>query len=231
MNDIIIRFAESDLSDAGRTLLNLVRGQNSHLAALLAPNADLVVYAELSGHPDSDDIVTVQVVDRLSWGERARRYGVQGLSPAAWRGRDERGMSELGEPDRDGDRFPIPSEKYIAAVEGFFEGETIPGRTRFEVPDAIVARVRRGELSGAAAWNALATEFEAWCESGGFIPWRNPDWITQTEAAELAGVALTTIRNAVRDGRLRAWTDPAENNSQRATRVSHADTLARRWGR
>lgn len=222
-SETIIRFAESDLSEAGRRLLALVRGQSSHLAALLEAKAGRVYAVLDDGGVDSDDAVVVWVTDSLSFTERARRFGVAGLPPHA-----QRTPPEFGAPDPDGERFPLPTEEYIASVERFYAGASAPGRRRWEPPAAIVRQVRRGELSGAAAWNALADAFFAWCQAGGFAAWRNPDWITQTEAAARAGVPLTTIRNAVRDGRLTSWTDPEEPNPQRATRVD-AEEVERHW--
>lgn len=59
------------------------------------------------------------------------------------------------------------------------------------------------------------------------IVWlRQDQLITVTEAAELRGVSVQAISNAVRDGRLRRYVDPDEPNPQRQTLVSRDEVDA-----
>lgn len=90
-------------------------------------------------------------------------------------------------------------------------------------------RIRKGELSGTAVINAIGAELRQWLADGKFTVWVNPDWVSQTEAARAVSVAATTIRNAVRDGRLQTWRDTSEPNPRKQTRV-RLSQVKRIWG-
>lgn len=198
MKSVIIKIREADLNDNGRRLLALARHQDRHLAAILAPR-DGVIYAELNDE-DTDDILRVRVDDQLGHAERARRFGRAGRSPAS-----------------------------VEQQEAMFGAHAMTPATRrtWFVPGPLIARARREPDAGAAIINDAGAALGAWCEEGGFTPWRDPDWISQTEAAQLAGVSAAAVRNAVADGRLSRWEDPDEPNPQRRTRVRRSEVLTR----
>lgn len=216
---LTVKFREDQLSDDGRFVLNAVRGQSPHMAMLLQERGG-VVYADFfdSDALGSDDVVFVRVKSILSFRERALKYGIEALDPVEWSGK-------LGPQGH-----PIPKEDYIDELETYY-GEDINRKQphRFEVPASLVRRVRRGQMGGAEAWNAFAEALMDYCRQGSFEIAASDDWITQTEAAELAGVPHSTIRSAVQKGQLRTWQDPAEANPQRRTRVSRQEVITK-WG-
>ena len=218
-----ISFNINDLTDNGRHLLAAVTSQSRHLATILAPR-DGRIDADVADGGDSDDVICVRVTDRLTWAERARRYGVSGLD-ASQVARDADGRPILISA---AEHAYLPTEEHIAGVERAW-GEVLRNTRLWEVPHDIVRRVRRDELAGADAWNAIAAAFVAWCAAGDFEVVISDDWITQTEAAALFGVTNNAVRQAVIRGSLPAWEDWREPNRQRCTRVSRA-AAARLWG-
>lgn len=216
-----ISFNINDLTDNGRHLLAAVTSQSRHLALILAPR-DGRIDADIADGGDSDDVIRVRVTDRLTWGERARRYGVEALDPA-YVARDE-----TGRPIRRPEGY-LPTKDCIREIEAFY-GDALADRNSrlWEVPRDIVRRVRRGALSGADAWNAIADAFVAWCDEGQFKVVIGDDWITQTEAAAEFGVTNNAVRQAVARGSLPSWEDWREPNPQRRTRVSRS-TAAQIW--
>lgn len=222
--DTAIKFHADDLTDNGRHLLAAVTSQSRHLATLLRPR-DGVVHADIAGHPDSDDVVRVVVQDILSYADRARRFGVEGLDAAnVLRDAD-------GRPVRAAQGNYVPTNRFIANVERVY-GDSLDSLASrlWEVPAEIVARVRRGKLAGADAWNAIADAFAEWCAAGDFQVVISTDWVTMTAVADEFGVSLNTVRQAAARGSLATWEDWREPNPQRRTRVSRADAV-RVWGR
>lgn len=219
--DTIIKFSVDELTSDGRRLLAAVTAQNRHLATILRPR-DGVVWAEIDGHPDSDDVVRVRVTDSLSWAERARKYGVSGLEAG------DVARDEAGQPIMAAETWR-PNEEYIEGVQRGF-GDALARTREWNVPREIVGRVRRGELAGAAAWNAIAAEFAAWCEGGQFTVVIDPDWVTMTAAAEEFGVSQPQVTQAALRGQLATWEDWREPNPQKRRRVSRADAR-RLWGK
>ena len=221
--ETIIKFNLEDLTANGRHLLAAATSRSRHLATLLRPR-DGVIHADIAGDADSDDVVRVVVQDTLSYADRARRFGVEGLdAPNVLRDAD-------GQPVRasSGDYY-VPTEKYIADVERVYGDSLNSLASRlWEVPDELVARVRSGELPGAAAWNAIADAFVAWCDEGAFEVVISPDWLTMTAVAAEFGVTNAAVRNAAGRGSLATWEDWREPNPQKRTRVSRADA-ARLW--
>ncbi len=217
-----ISFRTDDLTDNGRHLLAAVTSQSRHLATILAPR-DGRIDADIAGGGDSDDVIRVRVTDRLTWAERARRFGVSGLD-ASQVARDADGRPILINA---AEHAYLPTEEHIAGVEQAW-GEVLRNTRLWEVPHDIVRRVRRGELAGANAWNAIADAFASWCAAGDFEVVISDDWITQTEAAALFGVTNNTVRQAVVRGSLPVWEDWREPNPQRRNRVSRA-TAAQIW--
>ena len=202
MRNVIVKIVESDLNADGRWFLDIIRHQNNHLASLLQSRNGLI-YAEINDE-DVDDILYVTVDDTLNYTERARRFsGV-----------------EVGSVE----------DSTVQARERMFGmyAMTVVVRQRWLIPDPLIRRARQNPIDGAAIINAAADALRRWCAEGGFVVWRNPDWISQTEAASVAGVPLHTIRNAVRDGRISTWDDPDEPNPQRQTRVRRSEVL-KRW--
>lgn len=219
--DTTIKFHIEDLTDNGRLLLAAVTSQSRHLATLLRPR-DGIIHADIAGGSDSDDVVRVRVRDRLTWAERARRYGVAAL--------------EWGDVARDADGQPIrsedgqeyvPTEVYIAARERAL-GDVRTDSRIWEVPRDIIRRVGRDELYAADAWNAIADAFTSWCAAGAFEVVISPDWVTMTAAAEEFGVTNAAVRNAAARGSVATWEDWREPNSQKRSRVWRPDA-ARLW--
>lgn len=215
---VTIKFRESELDDSGRILLDACRQQSSHLNAILSPREG-VIHVDVWDPQDTDDVVVVRVQSSIKWGERMRQFGVSGLDRSNW---DGKSVGPQGDP--------IPSEEYIASVERAYEGTMDKVVRLWEVPHDIIRQVRRGELNGAAAFNAIGLELVTFCQGGAFTVWRDPDWVGQTEAAQAVGVALSTISTAVHQGRLPTWTDPDETNPRRATRV-RLSQVKRIWGK
>lgn len=164
----------ADLDDGGRALLDTLRRQSDHLAAILTERRG-VVHADLWDNDTlgSDDTISVRVRSRLPWSERARRYGVAGLMGADIRSRsgksyreDSYGTTRIPRDDAmmgpQGD--PIPTEDYIARVVAGYGDER--GRRRWEVPMDILRAVRTGAITGAEAINRAAAALAQWCEDG-----------------------------------------------------------------
>lgn len=220
--ETFIKFNPEQLTADGRRLLAAVTAQNRHLATILQPR-DGVVWAEIAGHTDSDDVVRVRVQDKLTFAERARQYGIEALDPA-YVSRDE-----VGHPIAASDGW-LPTEEYIREKQEFF-GDAIERRSReWSVPREIVGRVRHGELAGADAWNEIAAEFASWCEAGQFEVVIDPDWVTMTAAAKEFGVTQPQVTQAALRGQLATWEDWREPNPQKRRRVSRQDA-ARLWGK
>ena len=55
------------------------------------------------------------------------------------------------------------------------------------------------------------------------------DLITQTQAAAIAGITIQAISNAVRDGRLRGYENPAAPNPQRGSTLVRKTEVHRIW--
>lgn len=197
---MIIKIREDHLDEAGRWLLSLARHQDRHLAAILVSRAGLI-YAELSDE-DTDDILRIRVDDLLGHAERSRRFGRSGESPAS-------------------------AEQQEAVYS--LHARTPATRRIWFVPAPLRAKARRNPDDGAAIINAAGAALRAWCDEGGFTPWRDPDWISPTAAASAAGVPRQTVVNATRDGRLAVWEDDTERNPHRRTRVRRSEVL-RLWG-
>lgn len=206
----IIKFNEENLTDNGRWLLSVIKGQSPLLSLLLTPRNG-VIYAEIAGNPASDDIVSIRVIDNMGFKKRAKTFGMSGLSP-----HQSAGVAENGEQ--------IPSDDYLQLLEDKGLAEIMSSGRLYEVPKAIVKMARNGE-PGEAVWNALADDFRSYCERGHFSPYISPDWISQKEAAELVGVTQTTINSAVYRGALASWLDYREPNPQKGQRVSRSEVL------
>lgn len=159
-----------------------------------------IIYAELNNE-DTDDILRVSVDDQLGHAERARRFGRAGYSPAS-----------------------------AEQQEAMFGMRAMAPATRrlWFVPKSLIKRAANEE--GATIVNLAGEALRGWCDEGGFTPWRDPDWISQSAAAEAAGVPASTINNAVRTGKLATWDDPDEPNPQRRTRVRRSEVMAR-WAK
>jgi len=101
----------------------------------------------------------------LRYEERARKFGISGLD-----------MSQV-ELDAEGrptyrmglDGAPIPAEKYLTRLREFY-GDALESGKTWEVPVAIVKRVRSGKVAGNAAIEEIAAGFWQWCADGGFEP-------------------------------------------------------------
>lgn len=214
---VIIKIRVADLDAAGQQLLDTARQQSSHLTTILQPRGGLL-YAEINNE-DTDDIIKIRVESLLTYAERAREFGIQGLErhPRVWSGKD----GPQG--------HPIPNEEYLQNIEQFYGPERVGGMTPYwYIPEHLVRQARSVPDEGARIINQAGEELRQWLDAGKFCVWRDPDWISQTEAAELAQVPTTTLRNAVRDGRLSTWEDPDEPNPQRRTRVRKSEVL-KRW--
>lgn len=202
---IIIKFTETQITDNGRWLLLVIKGQSSLLATLLTPRNG-VIYAEIAGNPASDDIVRIRVVDDLGFKKRAKKFGVSGLLPHQSAGNN------------------IPTEEYLKALEEKGLSGILDSGRIYEVPKHII-KMARNDQPGEEVWNALADDFRSYCERGHFSPYISPDWISQTEAAELVGVNKSTINSAVSRGALSSWLDYREPNPQKGQRVSKEEVL------
>lgn len=207
MNPVTIKFNLNELNNHGRDLLTAVTQQSAHLAAILAPRGG-IIYAEIYDRRDSDDVVRVRVESSLTWAERARKHGVEGLDGS------QVARDESGAPIRRGSAW-LPTDEHIESVERFFEGMLDNQTTWFEVPSTTVSAVRSGKMEGAEAWNAIGAALADYCQEGDFVIWQNPHWVTQQEAATRVGVKPTTIYGAVQRGKLRTMTDPTAANPQR----------------
>ena len=161
---------------------------------------DGIVYAEINAE-HADDILRVVVDNQLGHAERSRRFGRTGVSSAP--------------PERQEDIYGL-------------HAMTPATRKRWFVPESLVRRAATER--GATIINLAAAALREWCEEGGFVPWRDPDWISQSAAAEDVGVPASTIHNAVRTGKLATWDDPDEPNPQRRTRVRRSEVRAR-WAK
>ncbi|MEO8286565.1 MAG: hypothetical protein ABI670_09035 [Chloroflexota bacterium] len=157
-----VRVLESDLTDAGRMLLDAARRQSWLFEAALTPRQGVVrVQLSCTGNQyldnecDCDDTFRVRVDDLLTWSERARLFGMDGMSRDRWSGK----MALRG---------PIPTEAYIEDVVRMSGGDHKGHGTSWRVPFAIVAQVQRGTLQGADAINAAAEELREYCETGYF---------------------------------------------------------------
>lgn len=217
MRSIIVKIREAELNEDGQWLLATARHQSAHLAAILQPRSGLI-YAEINNE-DTDDIIVIRVESKLSYAERARTFGIQGMErhPRCWNGK-------LGPQG-----WPIPTEEHLATLEAFYGADHQGGMTsRWYVPEPLVRRAQATPDDGARIINEAGSHLHQWLDAGQFQTWRDPDWMGQSDVAEAVGLSATTIRNAVRDGRLATWDDPTEPNPQRRTRVRRSEVL-RRW--
>ncbi|MEO8285029.1 MAG: hypothetical protein ABI670_01170 [Chloroflexota bacterium] len=117
---------------------------------MLSPTGDRYLDDEL----DSDDQISVQLDDTLTFEERARLFGIEGLDRSKWSGK----MGLSG---------PIPSEEYLQRVITAYG----PGLRRsfdWYVPFEVVKQVQSGKLQGAAAINAAGEALLKFCEEGHF---------------------------------------------------------------
>lgn len=206
----IIKFNEANLTDNGRWLLSVIKGQSPLLSLLLAPRNG-VIYAELAGNPASDDIIRIKVVDDLGFKKRAKEFGVSNLPH-----HHAAGVAENGEQ--------VPSDNYLQLLEDKGLAEIMGSGRVYEVPKRII-KMARNDQPGEAVWEAIAQDFKAYCKKGHFSPYISPDWISQKEAAELVGVTQNTINSAVYRGVLASWLDCREPNPQKGQRVSRSEVL------
>jgi hypothetical protein len=108
--------------------------------------------------------------------------------------------------------------------------QTLTTRRVWLLPEALLRHAAAQPDEGAQIINLAAAALRDWCAEEGCAPWRDPDWITQSAAANLVGVPDSTIAGAVHTGKLATWDDPDEANPQRRTRVRQSDVLTR-WAR
>ena len=174
MRTVTATIRVGELDEAGRWLLDALRRQSEHLATILAERRG-VIHADLWDNDSlgSDDTISVRVRSRLTWSERARRFGIAGLMGSSIRTRagktyreDSYGRTRIPRDEAmvgpQGD--PIPTEQYIAeCVRGYGDE---PVTSRWEVPPSITSGVASGDLSGAQGINQAAAELRRWCEEG-----------------------------------------------------------------
>lgn len=150
------RINQDELNVNGRFLIESAKKNN------FALRGGVAVFRE--DEEDSDDEICVNLVSKISWSERARLYGVQGL------GRNEIARDENGHPIRPPlkdlvkpDSY-LPTEEHIAAVERM-HGDPQSTPTWY-VPKSIVSSFQQGEISCSEALNQAGASLWHFIEAG-----------------------------------------------------------------
>lgn len=153
-----VAFDWETLTEDARRLLEIARAQGvlvGESSVTIWDNDDLGL----------DDTLRIRVRSCLSYEERARKFGIEGLDIS----QAERG--EDGQPTyrRGIGGAPIPSEEYLAGMRRFY-GDALESGKAWEVTTEMVRQVRSGKLAGNAAIDEIARQFWAWCIEGDYEP-------------------------------------------------------------
>lgn len=153
-----VDFDRETLSEEARRLLEIARAQG-----VLVGDASVTLWD--NDELGLDDTLRVRVRSVISYEDRARKFGIEGLDIS----QAERG--EDGQPTyrRGSGGAPIPSEEYLESLRRFY-GDSLDTGKAWEVPTETVKQVRAGKLSGNAALEEIAQQFCAWCAEGDWEP-------------------------------------------------------------
>lgn len=203
MSELMITVNERDLNSDGAFLVEAARQQSKHLALIMSPNDAGYFPVILKSSPDSDDVLRIHVKSTITFKERAKKFGLGNLGSC-------------------------PSDDYLDDITRCY-GEDLQRCKFWEIHGRVIGLLYGRKISHADAVNIIGSELRQWLVDGCYEIAIDNDWVSQTQAANDVGVALTTVRNAVRDGRLKIWRDMSEKNPKRQTRVRLSDVIII-WG-
>ena len=153
---IIADVVESELSDAGREVIEAAKRQSWLYRSLFVPKDGKFGVFLWDECPDSSDVLNVKVVSTISFRERCLKYGHDGVIVDM-----HRFFSHMGEHGH-----PIPTEEFIRIQERIQGSRMRPDTRSFSVSSDLIDKYWQGKITGAEVINRFSEEVRQFCSEG-----------------------------------------------------------------